>query len=512
MALNVTSAHAIRSVQDILTEVDSSPQGLSKEEAAARLELLGPNTLPTPQPTGVAVLFLRQFLSPLIYILLIAALVSLILQETSDAVFISLVLLINALVGTVQEYSAERSADALRKLVTTYAHVLREEEVFEIPAEQVVPGDIVLLEEGLKVPADLRLLDAQSLEIDESLLTGESLPVSKDPSVVLAEEAPLGDRKNMAFAGSVVTRGQGRGVVVATATNTEVGQLASFMEMEEAKPPLLLRMERFTFRIAQAIGVTVLVIFAVELYRGMPVAEVFLESVALAVSAIPEGLPVALTVALAIGMRRMAKSSVIVRRLVAVETLGSCDLIASDKTGTLTMNELTARLISVPGEPPWEVTGEGFVPEGQVRTLHGSPTEQEAGLLRRLSISSVLCNDGFLGIRNGEWVHHGDMVDVALLVMARKAGTAQPEAAAAFSQLAEIPFEAENRFSATLNKVEDRQQAFVKGAPEKLLDMCSRMASFEGDIDLDAEMIDQQARIWPMGVTVCLPLLRAMFC
>jgi len=353
---------------------------------------------------------------------------------------------------------------------------------------------MVLLEDGLKVPADLRLLAAQNLEIDESLLTGESLPVSKDHSAILAEDAPLGDRRNMAFAGSVVTRGRGRGVVVATGTNTEVGHLASFISGEETKPPLLLRMERFTIKIAQAVGATVLAIFVIEFYRGMPLTEVFLESVALAVSAIPEGLPVALTVALAIGMRRMAKRKVIVRRLVAVETLGSCDHIAADKTGTLTMNELTVRRISVPGEDSWEVTGEGMVPQGQVRTLHGSPTEPEMDLLRRLALNSVLCNDGFLGIRDDKWVHHGDMVDVSLLVMAHKIDTTKPAARAAVPQLAQIPFESESRFAATLNLVEDRQHAFVKGAPEKLLDMCSKMASVRGDRALDAKMIDQQAQ------------------
>ncbi len=500
MALNVSHAHAVSNGQDILEALDSSPRGLSRKEVAARLKLFGPNTLPSPKTTSVAALFLRQFLSPLIYILLLAAVVSIMLQETSDAIFIFVVLLVNALIGTVQEYSAERSTEALRSLVTTYAHVLREGEAFEIPAHEIVPGDIVMLEEGLKVPADLRLLDAHSLEIDESLLTGESLPSSKDSSAILAEDAPLGDRKNMAFAGSLVTRGQGQGIVVDTGLKTEVGRLASFLLTgEETKPPLLRRMEKFTIKIALAVGATVIAIFAIDLYRGLHWTEVFLVSVALAVSAIPEGLPVALTVTLAIGTRRMAKRNVIIRRLVAVETLGSCDHIASDKTGTLTMNEQTVLLISIPGEDSWEVTGEGTVPEGQVRTLHGSPTERELGLLARLAHNSVLCNDGFLGIRDGEWVHHGDSVDVALLVMAHKIGITQLKAKAAFPERARIPFEPERRFAATLNQVEDRQHAFVKGAPEKLLDLCSKMASSQGDIAIDMVMIDQQAQALASG-------------
>jgi Ca2+-transporting ATPase len=494
-ASNISRAHAV-GIEQTLNALGSSLGGLSRKECAVRLKQFGPNALPEPEGTSVAILFLRQFLSPLIYVLLLAALISFLLSETSDAVFISAVLLINALIGTVQEYSAERSAEALRRLVTTYAHVLREDEAFEIDAREIVPGDVVLLEDGIKVPADLRLLDISGLEIDESLLTGESLPVGKDPSGILAVDVLLGDRRNMAFAGSLVTRGKGRGVAVATGLNTEVGRLALYLATEkETKAPLLLRMDRFTSRIAQAVGATVLIIFAVEFYRGMPWADVFLESVALAVSAIPEGLPVALTVALAIGMGRMARRNVIIRRLVAVETLGSCDHIASDKTGTLTMNELTARAIFIPGQGgPWEVTGGGTVPEGTIRTLHGSPTEGEQSLLDRMAQSCVLCNDGFLGIRDGEWIHHGDTVDVALLVMAHKIGIAQAEARAAHPQLDSIPFESERRFAATLNKAEEGPHAFVKGAPEKLLDMCGKMAALGGDTLLDADMIERQSR------------------
>lgn len=468
---------------------------MSWAEARKRLDKYGKNTLPQPQPASVARLFMRQFMSPLIYILLAAALVSLLLQENSDAIFITAVLLINALIGTAQEYSAERSAESLRNLVTTLARVLRDKEAFEIDARELVPGDVVLLEEGSKVPADLRLLFAQSLEVDESLLTGESLSVSKDPEAPVSVDAPLGDRKNMAFAGTMVTRGRGRGLVVATGLKTEVGRLAStLLTKQEAKPPLLERMERFTYKIAKAVGLAVLAIFAIELYRGLPWEEVFLESVALAVSAIPEGLPVALTVALAIGMNRMAKRNVIVRRLVAVETLGSCNYIASDKTGTLTMNQLTARLISVPGQQTWEVTGEGTVPEGCIRTVHGSPTEKEEGLLRRIALVCALCNEAFLGLRNGEWVHHGDAVDVALLVMAHKAGVVQPEARAAYPQEDQIPFESERQFSATLNRVDGGLQVFVKGAPEKVLRMCSYMASPDRDCALDHGMLDTQAQ------------------
>lgn len=474
----------------------SSGHGLSQSEAAARLEHYGPNTLPHPTPPGIGLIFLRQFLSPLIYILLLAAMVSLLLQEWSDAIFIFAVLLINAGIGAVQEYSAERSAEALRNLVTTQAHVLREGDAFEVKAEAVVPGDIVLLESGGKVPADLRLLSAHGLEIDESLLTGESLPVGKDSRAEVGAEVPLGDRVTMAFTGTLVTRGRGRGVVVATGLTTEIGHLAtSLLGRDEAKPPLLIRMEKFTVGIAFAVLAAVAVIFGVELSRGASLGEVFLLSVALAVSAIPEGLPVALTVALAIGMNRMARRNVIVRRLVAVEALGSCTFIASDKTGTLTMNELTVHRLAFPGQDPWEVTGEGMAPEGHIATPRGALTPQEQALLERLSLAAVLCNEGFLGQRGRQWVHHGDTVDVALLVMAHKAGMTPPETRTAFPQEAEIPFESERQFAATLHQINGRPYAFVKGALERLLPMCRRMATPQGDCSLDGETIEQQALI-----------------
>jgi Ca2+-transporting ATPase len=495
MRQSLDSAHAIRDEDELLRALATSHQGLSQKEAAVRLENVGINALPRQKPTSSAVLILRQFYSPLIYILLLAALVSLLLGEISDAIFISAVLAINAIIGAIQEYSAERSAEALRSLVTAYAHVFRDGEAFEIDAQQLVPGDLVWLENGSKVPADLRLLWAQGLEIDESLLTGESAPVVKDAHAILDVEAPLGDRKNMAFAGTLVVHGRGQGIVVATGLKTEIGRLAALILKEEtAKPPLLQRMDRFTFRIAEAVGIAVLAIFVVEIHRGMPPGQVFLQSVALAVSAIPEGLPVALTVALAIGMRRMARRNVVIRRLVAVETLGSCDHIASDKTGTLTMNQLTVRLVAVPDQESWEVTGEGAAPQGQIRTLHGTPTEKEGALLRRISLAAVLCNEGFLGLRDGEWVHHGDSVDVALLVMGHKAGVTQAEASALLPQLAQIPFEPERQFASTLHQSKDGQLAFVKGAPEKVLRMCSQMARASGDTTIDMGMLDRQAQ------------------
>lgn len=488
-----SNAHDL-SIEDALKALDASPHGLSSSEAASRLDRFGKNALPKPATPGIATIFFRQFLSPVIYVLLMAAALSFFLEEASEGIFISIVLLINAFIGTIQEYSAQRSAEALQNLVRTHVQVLRDNDVYEIDAEELVPGDLVLLEEGNKVPADIRLIADQSLEIDESLLTGESVPVSKTSSAVLNEKTPLADRVNMAFAGTIVTRGRGRGIVVSTGLATEIGQLAeTLLGKDETVPPLVSRMKSFTRKITVAVAVAAVVVFVVELYRDMPIQVVFLEAVALAVSAIPEGLPITLTVALAIGMRRMAKRNVIIRRLVAVESLGSCSFIASDKTGTLTMNQLTVKRIAIPGQIPWEVTGEGIVPEGEVVAVHSTATETVRSLLQRLSLASVLNNEGFLGKRDETWVQHGDTVDVALLVMAHKLGVIRPEALEDHPAMAQIPFESERQFAATLNRSGEDLYAFVKGAPERLVKMCSTMATLEGDRPLDIKLVEKQA-------------------
>ena len=487
-------AHA-KPMEQVMASLEASPHGLTHAEAAARLEKFGPNTLPRGKAPTLFTIFLRQFLSPLIYILLIAAIVSLFLREWSDAGFIFAVLLINAIIGTYQEFTAQRSALALQTLVTTRTRVERAGDAYEINALELVPGDIVLLEPGSKVPADLRLLDTRALETDESLLTGESIPVNKDPQQVLAADCLLADRLNMTFAGTMVTHGRGRAVVVGTGLATELGHIASAVFSGAApKAPLVVRMDRFVFRIAILVGLAALLLAAVALYRGTPLNEIFLLAVALAVSAIPEGLPVALTVALAVGMERMARRNVIVRRLIAVEALGSCTFIASDKTGTLTVNELTARVIQFPNQPPWQITGEGTVPEGTIITPPGAPPFKETTHLQRLCETVVLANEGTLAHRDGTWTHHGDMVDVALLVMAHKAGFTQPELLIAFPQIADIPFEPEYRCAASLNRAGTRSVAFVKGALETLLPMCATMAAPANDAVLNPSEIEQAAR------------------
>jgi Ca2+-transporting ATPase len=482
-------------VEEVLASLDSSPNGLHHAEAAARLQHYGRNALPAAKPPGIVIVFLHQFTSPLIYMLLAAALVSLAIREWSDAGFICAVLLLNAVIGTAQEYSAQRAATALQRLVTTRSRVLREGDADVIDAEELVPGDIVLLESGERVPADMRLLASHDLEVDESLLTGESIAVFKRSDALPPPDSPSGDRVNMAFAGTLVNRGRARGVVTGTALNTELGRIASaVLGRPPAKAPLLVRMERFTRRVAILIGLTAILMAGVALTRGMPLNEIFLLAVALAVSAIPEGLPVALTVALAISMRRMARRHVIVRRLLAVEALGSCTYIATDKTGTLTVNQLTARLLVFPGLEAWQVTGNSLIPEGNILTPRGSPLPEEEILLSWLCQAAVLANEGFLGHRDHGWVSHGDAVDVALLVMAHKAGITRTEAGNAMPEIATIPFESERLFAASLNAKDGGQYAFVKGALERLLPMCSSMATPDGPVTLDRTVPESQAQ------------------
>lgn len=480
--------------EQILTLLQTSSHGLTQSEIAERLQRYGRNTLPQAQTSGIGRLFIRQFASPLIYVLVAAALLSMVIQEWSDAGFIAAVLLINAAIGTVQEHSAQRAAVALRELVTTCCRVLRDGDSHEIDAEELVPGDIVLLESGDKIPADLRLLACHDLEVDESLLTGESIAVLKNADQVLNTETPMGDRGNMAFAGSLVGRGRGQGVVVGTGLGTELGNIAAAVLGKRAvKAPLLVRMERFTRRVAIMVGVAAILITAVAVSRGVPLTEIFLLAVALAVSAIPEGLPVALTVALAIGMRRMARRNVIVRRLVAVEALGSCTFIATDKTGTLTVNRLTARYLAFPGRAPWRVTGSGIEPEGEIQVPQNLPQNDAERLVARLCRAAVLANDASLSRRGGSWIHRGDAVDVAVLVMAHKAGVIQADTVNRNPETASIPFESERLFCASLNRVSGRQQAFVKGALEKLLPMCTNMAAAGQDLSLDRRVIEEQA-------------------
>ncbi|MBW6493691.1 MAG: HAD-IC family P-type ATPase [Burkholderiaceae bacterium] len=492
---HVVAPH-VRDTDELLTALATTPHGLRQIEAESRLETFGRNALPSGKPPTAVAMFIQQFKSPLIYVLLAAALVSALLREWTDAGFIFAVLLINAVVGAFQEYAAERSAQALRQLVTAHSRVLRDGDAREIASEEIVPGDVVLIDSGTKIPADLRLLEEHNLSVDESLLTGESITVDKSALAEVAADSALGDRINMAFAGTMITSGRGRGLVVATGPRTELGRIAaSVLGKQAVKAPLMIRMERFTQIIAIAVGIAALVVAALELARGAPLAEIFLLAVALAVSAIPEGLPVALTVALAVGMQRMARRNVVVRRLVAVESLGSCTYLASDKTGTLTVNQLTVRRVQFVDQPAWEVTGEGLAPEGTFVLPQGASRHEHERLLERMAQVAVLANEASLWKEDGTWAGAGDAVDLALLVFAHKAGVTQSLAREQLPEIDLIPYESDARFAASLNRHADGSRASVKGALETLLPMCQRMACPEGDVALTADGICSQAEL-----------------
>ncbi len=457
----------------VLEELQTNPNGLTESEAQLRFEQVGANRLPQPSPPSLWQILLRQFRSPLIYILGLAAWVSIVIGDMKDAGFIMAVLVINALIGGYQEWQAEQSSRALQRLLKIRATVMRDGEIGELDAEKVVPGDMVWLESGNRVPADLRLIWTHNLEVDESLLTGESLTVLKQASWMGEPSTPLADRLNMVYGGSIVVRGRAKGTVVGTGTATAVGQLAlDMLGTVGGKPPLLKRMEQFSLVVALAVWVAAVGIALLGIFQqGYSVVEMFMFGVALAVSAIPEGLPVALTVALAVATHRMAQRGVIVRRLPAVEGLGSCTLIASDKTGTLTCNELTVRRIYLPNGDEFEVTGSGFAPVGQVlfrEQIIGPDWLPLAGIAR----ASVLCNEADLYHSDGRWVWRGDPTDIALLAMAHKLGWNRETTLNLYPLVNEIPFEPEHKFAATYHTIDAQVQVLVKGAPERVLTMC----------------------------------------
>jgi calcium-translocating P-type ATPase len=464
-----------KEIPALLAELAVTEKGLAQEEADRRLKVHGPNKLPRkPPPTWWQILG-RQFKSALIYILGLAAMVSFLIGDFTDAYFIAAVLAINALIGGIQEWRAEQSAQALQKLLHIRARVERDGDIQEIDAENVVPGDVIWLESGNRVPADTRILMAHGLEVDESLLTGESFGVLKDPLWSGKIETPMADRRNISHAGSTIIRGRGNGVVVATGMKTAIGQLAKdVMSAVGGKPPLIVRMEQFSHMVAIAVLAAASVLALIGIIgHGHEIKEMFMFGVALAVSAIPEGLPVAMTVALAVGSSRMAARGVIIRQLAAVEGLGSCTLIASDKTGTLTCNELTVREIRLAQGEIFNVTGEGFIPEGQILFQNIPVNQTSHPILKDLVRAAVLCNEADLHHRGETWVWRGDPTDIALLSIGYKLDGRPHMALEQFPQVNQIPFEPEYQFSASYHKVNGETLVFVKGAPERILSMCS---------------------------------------
>lgn len=488
----VVSWHTL-SVEDVYGVMNSSESGLSEDEVLKRRKESGWNTLPSRKSVPVIVIFMKQFLSPLIYVLIIAGIASIFIGDKKDAMFIFAVIMINAIIGMIQEWKAEKSAAALQNLIKVKTIARRDGFNREIVSDELVPGDIVSLESGSKIPADMRIIGASGLEIDESLLTGESLAVEKNKDAV-PEEMRISERYCMAYAGSVVTKGRGKGIVVATGLTTEVGRIAdTVIRSKGAKPPLLIRMEKFTFQVSIFVLLCSAAVAAVLLLNGQPFKSVFFAAVALAVSAIPEGLPVALTVALSIAAQRMAKRNVIVRKLTAVESLGSCTYIASDKTGTLTVNQQTVRSVFIPQMGTLKVTGEGYNHNGHVVDETGNNLRaQEGSALWKLVRAGVLCNEGSMTMIDEKWVYYGDAMDIALLALAYKAGHDPKAIADRYPEEGEIPYESENKYAARFFSKEGEIYIAVKGAVETVMSFCTSMQTEKGTVPLDKVMIESE--------------------
>ena len=476
-----------RTKEEAFAGLESTPQGLSAEEAARRLATHGPNRLPPPKKRGALVRFLAQFHNVLIYVLLATVAVTAALGHYVDSGVILAVVLANTVIGFFQEGKAESALDAIRNMLSHTATVLRDGRRREIPAEELVPGDIVFLASGDKVPADLRLVEARSLRVDEAALTGESVAVEKDIAPV-AEAAPIGDRRPMAYSGTLVTYGQAKGLVTATGEGTEIGRIGRLLaEVEDIATPLLRKMAVFARWLTGAILLSAAALFAFGvLARGFSAAEMFTAAVGLAVAAIPEGLPAILTVTLAIGVQRMARRHAIVRRLPAVETLGSVTVICSDKTGTLTKNEMTVQRVVTAGRV-FEVDGAGYAPHGGFSVDGAELAPQDAPELADIARAALFCNDAVLHEAGGAWKLEGDPTEGALLTLALKAGLDRHHESESLPRVDAIPFESEHRFMATLHHDHAGHAfAFVKGAPERLLQMCVRQRLAGEDRPLDA--------------------------
>lgn len=471
-----------------LEGLESRIEGLNVEEVDARLAKYGPNRLRPPRRRGPLFRFLLQFHNVLIYVLLGAAVITAALAHWVDTGVIVGVVVINAVIGFIQEGKAERALDAIRRMLSMHTIVIREGQKSNILAEGLVPGDIVFLQSGDKVPADLRLIRVKNLQAQEAILTGESLAVEKNSEPV-TESADLGDRTCMAYSGTLVTYGQATGVVVATGEKTEIGRISSMLaEVQTITTPLLQQLAVFNSRLTIAIvaAATLTFVFGV-MVRGFAASEMFLAAVGLAVAAIPEGLPAIMTITLAIGVQRMARHNAVIRRLPAVETLGSVSVICSDKTGTLTRNEMTVQSI-VTSHHLFTVSGVGYQPVGGFLLDGAEISLDHRSLLSEMTRASLLCSDACLRQVDGQWLVDGDPTEGALIVVAMKAGL-DPEAEGRICPRTDvIPFESEHRFMATLHHDDDGQGTiYVKGAPERILEMCATQRGYDSDEPLDSE-------------------------
>lgn len=470
-------------VDEVLEQLGVAASGLGSEEAERRLREQGPNKLTERRRYSVIVRLLGQFTNTLVLVLIAAAIVMLFIGERLDAIVVAAVVVVNALIGFIQEGRAERALEAVRKAVAPEAMVIRDGSPITVRSEEVVRGDVVALKAGDVVPADLRLIEERGLEIQQGALTGESVPVAKSTAPVPAR-TPLAERGGMAWSGTIVARGIGRGVVIATGDESEIGRIGTLLAQSEPRDtPLSRQLSRLGRRLTVAILALALAVFAVGVWLwDRDTIEMFRASVGLAIAAVPEALPAILTITMAVGVTRMARRRAVIRKLPAVETLGSVEVIWTDKTGTITRNQLTVKAAATE-EASYEVEGTGYDPVGAVRRKEGVSDNDCA--LAELARGAALANDGSLRLDGGEWSVEGDLTDGALLVFAAKAGLDIEREYAASPRLAEIPYEADQQYMATLNRTGDGLVLWVKGAPERVLDHCDKVLTKGGERPLD---------------------------
>lgn len=468
--------------EEILKELETNIEGLSEEEASFRLNEFGPNELPKKKKDSIVKIFFMQFNNPITFIMLIAATLSFFIKEVTDAVAILVIILIDAIMGTVQEWKANKSAEALANMIKVKAQVFRDGKEKEIDSAELTIGDIILLQSGTKVSCDARILSCSNLTIDEAVLTGESIASHKN---ALASDKVLSvsDSKNMIYAGTSVITGRATAVVTKVGADTEIGKIATkVIATEDTPSPLSIRMAKFTKQISSLIlGISVLLIILL-LSRGYALNELFMSVVGLAVSAMPEGLPLALTLALTIGSSRMGKKNVIVKKLNAVESLGSCTVIASDKTGTLTVNEQTAKKIVLPNDVTYEVEGTGYNNEGDI-----VGSKEFFDQVDTIATCGYLNNEAGLEFQDNTWNSYGDSIDIAFLSLALK-----DELDIDYEKIASIPYESENKYSAVYYKKDDKVMCTVKGSLETVFEFCDNMQIGDKVVPLDKDKILKQ--------------------
>ncbi len=471
-----------QSAEEVLRQLATAATGLSAQEAAQRLAANGPNELKEGKRISPWQIFLGQFMSLIVWILIVAGIISGVLGETVDSIAILAIVVLNAVIGFYQEHSAEKSIAALKKMAAPQAKVWRDGAIKVVPAAEIVTGDVLELEAGDLVAADARLLTAASFKCVESALTGESEGVEKQAVTLDQAEVPLGDRKNMIFMGTSVVAGSGRAVVVATAMQTEMGNIAGLLEQAGADEDTPLQQKLTSFGrilVWASLGIVAL-LFVLGLLRGMPFLELFMTAVSLAVAAVPEGLPTVVTIALAMGVMRMSRRRALVRKLPAVETLGSTNVICTDKTGTLTVGEMTVRVLYVAGQT-FEITGEGYGPDGEVRIAGKAADERQTKFLRELANNLLGCNNAHLALENGQWKVIGDPTEGAMLAAGHKAGVTEEQIEQEMPKRHEIPFDSDRKRQTVIRLMPDgRHRAFINGAPDLLLQHCTHILTTEG--------------------------------